>query len=325
VRLLFSWRSGHTATFPLVTKMWRDLMSNILLLHGELTAKTYKHSTYEFFKVNDPKPRDIHKAKVRDRLLHHALYRKLYPFFDRTFISDSTSCRFGKGTHVAIDRFSTFGYKVSQNHTKTAWVLKCDIRKFFASIDQTVLLEILSSYIPDRDILDLISKIVGSFHSTAVGVGLPLGNLTSQILVNIYMNKFDHFMKHCIKAEYYIRYADDFVVMNTDREWLLDIVSKIQRFLSDELALQLHPKKLDITTISSGIDFLGWVHFPDHRVLRTATKKRMLRNIECCDGNEAVIDSYIGLLSHGNAWELSRLVESARSETTYSSFLFSTL
>ena len=171
------------------------LMDNILVLHRDLRDKTYRHGAYEAFKINDPKPRDIHKATVRDRLLHHALYRKLYPFFDRTFIADSYSCRKGKGTHRAMDRFRTFAYKVSKNHTCTVWVLKCDIRKFFASIDQKILMEIVSRYIPEPDIQWLIGQFVGSFHSTKAGKGLPLGNLTSQLLVNIYMNEFDQFVK----------------------------------------------------------------------------------------------------------------------------------
>ncbi len=120
----------------------RYLMQNVLKLHSELATNIYQHGGYEHFKISDPKPRDIHKASVRDRLVHHALYRKLYPFFDRTFIADSYSCRNGKGTHKAMNRFRDFAYKVSKNHTRTVWILKCDIRKFFASIDQRALMEI---------------------------------------------------------------------------------------------------------------------------------------------------------------------------------------
>ena len=188
-----------------VQEFERNLMTNIISLNQDLVNKTYKHSEYEAFKISDPKPRDIHKAKVRDRLLHHAIYRVLYPFFDRTFIADSYSCRVNKGTHKAINRFRKFAYQVSKNHTRTAWVLKCDIRKFFASIDQGVMLEMIKSYIPDADIVALLAEIVGSFYSTEKGKGLPLGNLTSQLFINIYMNKFDQFMKHKIKAKYYIR------------------------------------------------------------------------------------------------------------------------
>lgn len=286
-----------------------NLMSNIITLHHDLAAKTYCHAPYIAFNISDPKPRNIHKASVRDRLLHRALYRALYPFFERTFIADSYSCRLGKGTHKAMERFWTFACQASKNHTKTVWVLKGDIRKFFANIDQNVLTEIITSYIPDKDILWLISQIVQSFHSTKKGVGLPLGNLTSQLLVNVYMNEFDQFVKHTLKAQYYIRYADDFVILSKDRKWLFDILSKIKDFLWNELHVQLHSDKVSLRTITSGVDFLGLVHFPNHRVLRTATKRKMLRCIRAKNGKIETVRSYLGLLSHGNTITLQRKIE----------------
>lgn len=294
------------------------LMDNILVLHRDLRDKTYRHGPYEAFKINDPKPRDIHKATVRDRLLHHAIYRQLYPFFDRTFIADSYSCRRGKGTHKAMDRFRAFAHQASKNDTRTLWVLKCDIRKFFASIDQSTLLGIIDHYISNSDIKRLIGEIVGSFHTPYLSIpigndkyagrkGLPLGNLTSQLLVNIYMNEFDQFVKHALKVKYYVRYADDFVFLSTDRIWLESLVPQIAEFLDTKLALSLHPKKVSIATFSSGIDFLGWVHFANHRVLRTSTKRRMIRRVAATE-EETVLNSYLGLLSHGNARKLERLI-----------------
>src|SRR3989344_6098385 len=120
-----------------------NLMNNIISLHNDLENFTYKHGKYQAFHINDPKPRQIHKSLVRDRLLHHAIYIILYPFFDRVFISDSFSCRNKKGTHKALNRFRNFSYKVSKNNTKTCWVLKCDIRKFFENINHEILLGIL--------------------------------------------------------------------------------------------------------------------------------------------------------------------------------------
>lgn len=280
-------------------------MGNIIDLHKELSLKVYTHSDYHAFNISDPKPRSIHKAKVRDRLLHHALYRELYPFFDKTFIADSYSCREGKGTHKALERFRIFSNKVSKNNTRTVWVLKCDIRKFFASIDQKVLIEIVKKYISDEDTLSLLSGIIGSFHSTREGVGLPLGNLTSQIFVNIYMNEFDQFVKHKLKAKYYIRYADDFVVLSDDKEWFEKTLSQMSVFLQNELKLSLHPNKVFIKTLASGVDFLGWVHFPNHRIVRTATKRRMWKRIKQKEGKEETVQSYLGFLSHGNAQRLT--------------------
>lgn len=290
-----------------------NLMDNILSLHNDLNGKVYKHGGYEAFKINDPKPRDIHKASVRDRLLHHALYRVLYPYFDQKFISDSYSCRLNKGTHKAVKRFREFSNKVSKNNTKTCWVLKCDIRKFFASIDHDVLIKIIKKYIPDQEIVSLLVEIIGSFYSTKEGKGLPLGNLTSQLLVNIYMNEFDQFAKHKLKLKYYIRYADDFVILSEDKICLKYLISQINIYLIDKLALSLHPNKVFIKTLASGVDFLGWVCFPNYRVLRTKTKHRMFRNLEKNHKKET-LQSYLGLLKHGNGYKVSNLIENYRIE-----------
>jgi retron-type reverse transcriptase len=287
-----------------VLEFQQNLMVNIIRLQTELKNKIYIHGKYQTFKVNDPKPRDISKASVRDRLLHHAVYRILYPFFERKFIFDSYSCRDLKGTHRAIRRFNDFTRKVSQNNSRSCWILKCDVRKFFASIDHRILMDILREDIADEDILSLLNKIISSFHSTALGVDLPLGNLTSQLLVNIYMNKFDQYVKHKLKAKYYIRYADDFVFFSHNRADLVNILSQASLFLKEELRLDLHPNKVSIKSISSGIDFLGWVNFFDHRVLRTKTKKRMFKNIRWKEGKKETIQSYLGLLNHGNGHKL---------------------
>ena len=257
-----------------------NLMDNILSLHNDLASRIYKHGGYQSFKINDPKPRAIHKASVRDRLLHHAIYRKLYPFFDKTFITDSYSCRIKKGTHKAINKFRKFAYKVSKNNTRSCWILKCDIKKFFANIDHDILLKILREYIPDENIIWLLEKVIKSFSSTKDGTGLPLGNLTSQLFVNIYMNKFDQFIKHKLKAKFYIRYCDDFVIFSDNNQELKDLIPKIQIFLEERLKLKLHPDKIFIKTLHSGVDFLGWINFLDHKILRTATKRRMPRRIK---------------------------------------------
>ncbi len=270
-------------------------MDNILELHQDLIKKTYRHGGYQAFNISDPKPRNIHKAQVRDRLLHHAIYRILYPYFDRKFIADSFSCRLSKGTHKAMNRFHAFACRVSKNNTKTCWILKCDIRKFFASVDQQILLKILARYIKDSDVLLLLENIIRSF-----GDGLPLGNLTSQLLVNIYMNEFDQFVKHNLKIKYYIRYADDFVILSDNRNYLLLLIPNIQEFLNNKLKLTLHPDKLYLETLASGVDFLGWVHFPDHRVLRTVSKRRMFKRLEE-NPSANTLASYEGMLKHGNA------------------------
>ena len=285
------------------------LAENIFNLHHELKSKTYHHGGYQAFNISDPKPRNIHKASVRDRLLHHAIYRILYFHFDEKFIHDSYSCRQWKGTHKALRRFEHFGRKVSLNNTRHCYVLKCDVRKFFASIDQRILLDILRKHISDSDTIWLLERVIESFSSTQLGKGLPLGNLTSQLLVNIYMNEFDQCMKHTFKIKYYIRYADDFVIFNHDKSILEELLPKIGDYLEETLKLQLHPDKVFITVLSSGVDFLGWMHFFNHRVLRCTTKKRMMRNVQNNLYNQKIIQSYLGLLGHGNAYTLGTKVQ----------------
>ncbi len=284
-----------------------DLSANLASLYYSLASYSYKHGGYTAFNVSDPKPRNIHKATVRDRVLHHLIYKALYPYFEAKFIYDSYSCRENKGVHRALDRFKYLAGKVSKNNSQTCYVLKCDIKKFFASIDHDVLCKILERHIEDRDILWLIRQVVSSFYSTRQGIGLPLGNLTSQLLVNIYMHEFDMFIKQELRVKYYIRYADDFVVLSDNEEYLSDLLSKIRKFLGERLKLTLHDHKVYIKTYNSGLDFLGWIHFPYYRQLRSSTKRKIVRKLKNYPKKETVM-SYRGLLSYGNTYKLKKRV-----------------
>lgn len=291
-----------------VMKFQAELTTNINSLYADLKNNTYIHGPYSAFNISDPKPRNIHKAVVRDRVLHHFIYKELYPYFDERFIYDSYSCRKEKGTHRALDRFRHFALKVSKNNSRTCYVLKCDIKKFFASVDHGILEKIIERHIDDPDIKRLIRQVVSSFHSTTPGVGLPLGNLTSQLLVNVYMHEFDMYLKQELRVRYYIRYADDFVILSSDREYLEDILLKLQEFLNGKLCLTLHEHKVCITTYASGVDFLGWVHFPYHRQIRTTTKNKIVRKIVGYPKPQTVI-SYRGLLKHGNTYLLQKYLK----------------
>ena len=292
------------------------LMDNLRVLHDELSTQKYKHGGYKAFKISDPKPRDIHKATVRDRIVHHAIHRILYPYFDKKFIFDSYSSRLGKGTHKAVNRFRDYFHKVSRNNTKTCWVLKCDVRKFFASINHNVLISILQKHIPDQNIFALLEEVIQSFSGTIKGIGLPLGNLTSQLFVNIYLNEFDQFVKHKLKVKCYVRFADDFVILSEDKNYLINILEIIGNYLENELKLTLHPNKVSIETFSSGVDFLGLVSFPNYRVLRTKTKRRMFSKLEKRHESYKIgmipgeslnqsLQSYLGILKHCNGHELT--------------------
>jgi hypothetical protein len=192
---------------------------------------------------------------------------------------------------------------VSKNNTKQCFVLKCDIKKFFASIDHEILFKILGERIYDERLLSLLRVVVHSFNSGKEGKGLPLGNLTSQLLVNVYMHEFDIYMKQTLGVKYYIRYADDFVAFSHDIECLESLLGNVRQFLEETLTLALHPAKVSIETFASGVDFLGWVHFPRHRALRTVTKRRMLRNVYG-EVKSVKFQSYLGMLRHGNTYKL---------------------
>lgn len=192
-----------------------DLEKNLFQLHLDLKDKMYRHGPYEGFYICDPKPRHIHKATVRDRVLHHAVFKVLNPIFEPTFISNSFSCRIGKGTHKGVEVLEKMMRKIARNGTRLCYVLKCDIKKFFDSVDHRVLLSILSRKIKDENTMWLLKEIIESFPK-----GLPIGNLTSQIFANIYMDEFDQFVKHELKIKYYARYTDDFAIAS-DNEYTL--------------------------------------------------------------------------------------------------------
>jgi len=284
-----------------------NLIANLLKLEQELKTGLYRHGPYYHFKISDPKPRDIHKALVRDRVVHHALYRALYPYFERLFIFDSYSCRLKKGTHRALQRLAKLAGQESQNQTLAISVLKGDIRKCFASIDHQILKAILARQIKDPKTMNLLNGVIDSFSPDGKKVGLPLGNLTSQLFVNVYLNELDRFIKHQLKEKYYLRYTDDFVILSRDQERLKNLIPQINLFLANNLKLTLHPTKVLVKTFSSGIDFLGWVHFFNHRVLRTVTKKRMFTKIKE-QPIPTIINSYLGLLKHGHAFKLQERI-----------------
>jgi len=276
------------------------LSQNIFDLAEEMKKEDYKHGGYKYFKIREPKIRDIHKATVRDRIVHHAIYQSVYAYFDRFFIFDSYSCRLEKGTHRALDRFKIFVRKENQNHTKTTWILKGDIRKCFASVNHQILKQIIGKYINCPKLLKVINSVIDSFPE-----GIPLGNLTSQLFINVYLNEFDQHLKRVLKVKKYIRYADDFVIFSRDKKYLENLIPQIELFLAETLKLKLHSHKVFIKTSASGVDFLGWVHFEKYRILRTKTKDRMYQRI-FPETKLEVILSYLGLLSYGNTYKIKQ-------------------
>lgn len=256
----------------------RHLEDNLFDLCFTLKSKSYKHGGYFEFFVNDPKRRHIHKAEVNDRIVHHLLYKYLYSLFDKTFIYDSYSCRLDKGTHRAVKRLEKYARIVSKNYTQDCWILKLDIKKFFASVDHEILTKIIAKKVKDENILWLINEILTSFRTDInKDIGIPLGNLTSQIFANIYLNELDQFIKHNLKIKYYVRYADDFIILNTEKLQLKPNLIALGNFLQDSLKLQLHPKKIILRKLTQGIDFCGYVVLPHFVLPRTRTKEESTR------------------------------------------------
>lgn len=284
----------------------RNLEDNLFKLHEQLKSKVYKHGSYTAFNIYDPKFRHIHKATVLDRIVHHAIVSVIEPLFDKTFIYDSYSCRVNQGTHKAVRRLFSFIRRVSKNYRGNCYCLKLDIRKFFESVDHAILLKLIRKKIKNEECLWLFESILKSFSK---GKGIPIGNLTSQIFANIYLNEFDQFIKHTLKIKYYLRYADDFVILSDDRGYLKRLVSEISLCLKLELALSLHENKIILRKYTQGIDFLGYILLPHIILPRTKTKRRIFQKLKSKiydDNFNQSLQSYLGYLSHANSFKLTQ-------------------
>lgn len=293
-------RKGKRKKFD-VQVFERNLEDNLFALYRALKNKSYKHGGYFEFYVNDPKRRHIHKAEVADRIVHHLLYKYLYEAFDKTFTFDSYSCRIGKGTHKSVDRLEKFIRIVSKNYTKDCWALKCDVKQFFASVDHNILKSLIGKRIKDKEILWLISQIIDSFPK-----GIPLGNLTSQIFANIYMNELDQFIKSNLKIKYHLRYADDFLILDSNEPNLYQCINILKQFLADSLKLELHPNKIIVRRLSWGIDFCGYIVIPHYRLPRAKTKRRILKKVLNQEISNQSLQSYLGYFSHANSYYVSQ-------------------
>jgi len=250
-----------------------NLEHELVTLHRELNDGTYRTSGYRYFTIHEPKERVVAAAAFRDRVVHHAVVRVIQPIFEKRFIEDSFASRPGKGTHAALERAKGFARRYR-------YALKCDIRKYFPSIDHGVLMEQLARVIGDQRLLGVMDTIIDSHHDAVerdwpegAGLfdvihrtrGLPIGNLTSQFCANIYLNGMDHFIKHDLRVKGYVRYLDDFVLFGDDRQVLKAQGALIKQYL-DGLRLTIHPDKYRLVQTSDGVEFVGFVLFRSGRV-----------------------------------------------------------
>lgn len=270
-----------------VMKFAVDLEMNIVDLQSQLKSNIYKFGPYRSFMVDEPKRRLIESARFRDRIVHHALHAVLEPIFDAQFYNHSYACRTGRGSHEAV--------LVLQNWMKKSpslYYLKCDIKKYFQSVDREVLFLIISKTIADKRLLDLLERLITTGPST----GIPIGNLTSQLFANLYLNELDQYIKRHHRIKNYIRYMDDFVLLLPSKNDCINMRNQCEDFLNSILKLQLSPHKVQIGQVKNGISFLGFQVFHNRLLLRSANYRRMKRKIQKTQTIEKTKSSYLGTL-----------------------------
>ena len=304
-----------------ILKFSYNLEENLLRLGSELKSQIYHHGFYREFTVNDSKRRRIKAAPFQDRVVHHALCNVIEPIFDKGFIFDNYACRREKGTHKAIKRLERFLKSTSDSRgskiNKNLYALKCDISKYFASINHKILLRLVEKKIADRKVLWLVKEILNSTYEEKPGVGIPIGNLTSQLFASIYLNELDQFIKHKLRIKYYLRYMDDFLILDFEKKKLHQIKEEIKEFLQTELKLELHPKKANIFLVKNGIDFLGYQVFTTYKLLRKSTVKRFMKRTRVYQKRlkkgvlsqekfNNSLQSWMAYAKFGNSWRLRK-------------------
>lgn len=292
----------------------RHLEDNLFELADDLVRGTYRHGPYHVFRVRDPKSRIVHKATVRDRVVHQALFDALYPEFNKRFIFDSYSSRRAKGTLAAINRLVQFVRSASMNGRRRAWTLHGDAVDFFGSVDHAILVRLLERRVTDERMRSLFRLVVGSFEKKP-GIGLPLGNLTSQLFANEYFHEFDRFAKQEYVVPRYLRYNDDFFVVSNDRDALQKFQEEASHFLNERLRLSA---TFQIIRIEDGVDALGNVLWPggrsaprarNRRAAEQATRDLIEQGFSTTTWRTAV--SYLGLLKHSRSYILQERLRMA--------------
>jgi RNA-directed DNA polymerase len=328
------------------------LEANLFALANETIERKYIPKPSICFIVNKPVKREIFAADFRDRVIHHFIYNYISPIFEKTFINDSYSCRIGKGTHYGISRIDKFIRSCSQNYTKNCYILKLDIKGYFMGMNKILLFHKVKSELLknkhkitfDLDlILYLIEKTIFNdpkinciikgkktdwhnlpktkslFHAKA-NCGLPIGNLTSQLFGNVYLNDFDHWVKKYLGIKYYGRYVDDFVLVHENKEFLKFCIEKIQNYLQHNCYLKLHPDKIYLQHFSNGVKYLGAVIKPHRIYIANRTKGNFYNAIEKQnkiardhkptkeeqEAFQSSINSYLGIMKHYKSYKLRK-------------------
>ncbi len=347
-----------------------DYESNLLTLYEELISRTYRIKKSICFINFKPVQREIFAADFRDRVIHHLIYNYISPLFEKRFIHDSYSCRKGKGTHYGIKRMSKFIRASSQNYTKDCYILKLDISGYFMAMNKHLLYKKVITELSrqkeklnfDYDlIIYLVQKVIFNdptqdciikgkrsdwknlpytkslFHAEK-DCGLPIGNLTSQLFGNVYMNEFDHFVKRDLGIKYYGRYVDDFILIHPDKQYLLWMIDKIQTYLSEELNLVLHPHKIYLQHFIKGVTYLGAVIKPHRTYIGSRVKGSFYQAIK--EQNDLIIshepskiekenfvacmNSYLGIMKHHKTYNLRKKMIAQTLSTKWWKYTYTT-
>lgn len=271
---------------------------NIKQLHQALLNKDYKTSEYSTFKVYEPKERIVFKLPYfPDRITHHAIMNVLEPIFTRLFTNDTYSCIKGKGIHKASENLK----KALKDEPNTTYCLKLDITKFYPSVNHDILKQQLRRKFKDRDLLWLLDEIIDSAE------GLPIGNYLSQYFANFYLTGFDHWIKETMRVKYYFRYADDIVILSNDKEALHTLLIEIERYLNTHLKLSVKGNYQVFPVAKRGIDFVGYVHYHTHTLMRKSIKKSFVRAILKRRKRETIA-AYWGWAKHCNSKHLIKKI-----------------
>ncbi len=325
-----------------------DFESRLVDLWREINNGTYYPGRSISFIVNKPVKREIFAADFRDRVVHHLVINKLLPLFETLFIADSYSCREGKGCLHGVNRIAEFVKECSQNYTKDCYILKMDIQSFFMTIDKRILAKRLHAFIKeyyrgvDKEIILRLVEIIvyhcpqnnclikgkksdwnGLPHAKSLFYagkykGLPIGNLSSQVFANFYMDSFDKFVKNTLKIKYYGRYVDDFVIIHEDKNFLCEVRTKLCEFIKNDLRLVLHPKKVYLQHYSKGVKFIGSVIKPGRNYIGNRTKGNLYQKIQeynkmaennpnyvnFAENFQSSINSYLGFMVHYSSYKI---------------------
>lgn len=299
----------------------QDIERNLFQLDGELRDGSYRPGRSVCFVITRPKAREVWAADFRDRIVHHLFYNRISPRFYASFIPDSCACIPGRGTLYAAQRLEAKVRSITQNWSRPAFYLKLDLANFFVAIDKGILQDLIAARVtepfwmklaetilfhdPRRDFeyrgdvakLDLVPAHKRLTNQPA-HLGLPIGNLSSQFFANVYLDQLDQFAKHQLRARYYIRYVDDFVLLHESAQWLNDALARINEFLPANLHARLNPTKTILQPVERGIDFVGQVIKPWRRITRRRTFNEALRRVRTIDADDLfeTANSYFGLL-----------------------------